>query len=313
MMERIPQQRPLPCFGLEFDLLPDQCQSCLHRAPCSLRSSTRAGRVPLSRASVSIPSPQGDAHVDERNLAASELELYHRAILRRDGPKLDYEGSARLVDTAQVLQVEPGLLILSVLLTHKAMSPDRPFRTEMLFGPWAAKALTAHRSECATRYGSFDAYSLAKITHLSPDHDIVQRLADSENLAARWAIGAALNGTSMTGLYSERELALDPWWLATEPSYKKWVEEDEEAPALEISRHRQRALKLCVKSRGLPAVIKARNTVAKTQLVSQATRLNLDPDKVLVAPIIRRPDRVWRGLAFARATLDAVTVLRDSG
>ena len=257
-----------------------------------------------------IQTPNASSVVDEAELAASEFALYHRAILRKPGPNLDPKAISGLLKLATELDVEPGLIILSTLLAHKATSEGRPFWGTMLQGPYAKGALTSYRQECTMRFGAFDASTLAKVTKLPPEHDILRRLSDSEKLAASWGVNATFRGQDVSGLYAERELALDPWWLATEVTYQKWVQEDTEPPTPERTRHRHRALTLCTKSKGLRAVRRARGVVALAELLHEAGKLELNADRLLVPAVITRPDRIWRGLAVARATLDAMSVLR---
>jgi hypothetical protein len=307
MLERVAQRAPLPCFGLEFDLMPDRCAVCPHRTPCQNVSHSRIDKVPLPKTQINLQFKFDG--LDSAGLVESEYQLYHRAILRRPtNGKLKPEEISMIRHNADELSVEPGLLILASLLGHRAGGADRPFYGRMMVGPSAMRNLTTYREECGTRYGTFDASALGELTNLPPEHNVSRRLHDSENLAAAWAIRAALRRQTVGTLYADRELALDPWWLATEPSYLSWQQEDGESVPHELQRHRQR-VKLAATRAGFPAVVAARNREVLRAVLRETGRLNLDANLILVPPVITEPVRLWRGVAYVHATLEALKIL----
>jgi len=244
--------------------------------------------------------PQGD----DARLVKSEFQLYHRSVLRRPGPSLDDETVKTILSNCQQAGVEPGHLILAALLAHRVGGADRKFYARMLVGPSALKHLETYRQECAIRYGTFDANVLGDAASLPPEHNISKRLRASEELAARTAVNIYKTGeTNIYGLYEFREGALDPWWLATEPSYEKWRStlEDEEFQ-LELARHRKH-VQMASKRAGLMAVVHLRNALVKDVALAQAARLGLSCD-IPVHYLCHKPTKLWRAIAAAAVEKD---------
>jgi hypothetical protein len=271
-------------------------------------SKSRVGLVPLSRSRVELtPCDEHEPQVDALSLVRSEVELYHRAILRRGGPKLSAEVAERVVQLAESLSVEPGLIVLATLLGHRAGGPDRPCHATLFTGAFATSCLATYREECGRRFGTFDAAQLGDVAGLPEEHNVARRLDRCEEFAAHYAVNATLNGTRWTTIFAERELALDPWWLATEAAYSGWLRDAEPTPSPELRRHRARR-DLALKRPGLRAVVNYRERIAHACAVREATRRHLNADHVLVPPVAT-PATLWRAVANVVATREAWLIL----
>lgn len=297
----------------------ERCENCSYRIKCRVASASRVDKVPLKEVCVRL-SLEKFSVVDERALTKSEFQLYHLAVLRRVGPSLNDVEVAAVVENSNQLGVEPGQLILAALLAHRSGGADRPFYGRMLVGQNATRHLITYRDECATRYGTFDTGLLGDIANLPRNHNVITRLTASEELATSWAVRKHLSlkhdvmddhaAPDVDSLYEMRELALDPWWLATEPSYHRWAsrERDWEENAHELKRHRQRVA-MATQRAGIMAVITARNQIAKDVVLREATRRGLSHNDVLVTPVFSEPLKLWRAVAQAAATSEALSII----
>jgi len=256
---------------------------------------------------------------NERRLVRSEFQLYHRAVLRKPGKSLGDDVVSAIITNANNAKVEPGQIILAALLAHRRGNEegkeDRPFYPSALAGPSSLRHLAFYREECARRYGTFDASLLGDVAQLPSNHNISKRLRDSEELASRWAIDSYLGGAeNLYSLYEQREIALDPWWLATEPSYLRWVGRLAERDADELAqvedakdfemmrsgmhalkRHRHRAV-IASKQPAFPAVVSMRSKLVVQVALIQATHFGLS-HSVLVPPVYDKPTGLWHAIA----------------
>ena len=225
---------PLPCFGLEYDLRDERCQQCPHNSACAVHSESRANKVPLDLVKVQLKE---GGPID---IKKDDLNQYIQATVSRMlGQTVKKLSEAQLDDLdsqAADLGVEPRLYVMAVVTGHKVSSPDRQFYASHLTGPIAAKRVQLYRGECASRYGMFDQEALSRVTQVRGH----PKLQDSEDLAAAYVIGhcARLGGDALACLYEDRELGLDPLWLATEPTYSAWVRSTGESTD-EVEKHRR--------------------------------------------------------------------------
>jgi hypothetical protein len=258
------------------------------------------------------------------NLADNEYQLYHRTILRRRARNsLSIEESNTLTANAQACSVEPSQIIISCLLAHQKGGIDRPFYPRMLLGDNAMRYLEMYREECVTRYGQFDLSLLSDTASLPRQHNIHKRLWDSEELACAWAVSVfqvdkkGSDKERLYSLYLQRESSLDPWWLATEPTYhglfERLSEEDEEDLSnassessyktmlqnlRAIKTHRDRVKRASV-SPLIQVVLQIRNSLTMEIAHRQAMKIGLSLRDTKVCPVYTEPSKLWRAVASA--------------
>jgi hypothetical protein len=142
------------------------------------------------------------------------------------------------------------LFFLANMLGWKESRPTDKFRANVLTGDFAVRQVKTFASVCRERYGTFDTVALDNLTGSNiADEDFEHLLHKSEMEVGTWVIGYRLlkSGNVAANLYKEKELDLDPYWLALEPSYFDLVLRDHLAdpaaasggcPVLREHRHR---------------------------------------------------------------------------
>ena len=136
------------------------------------------------------------------------------------------ESSAQVLDDAcQETGCSLRMFMLSAMLAHRETMPQLTFYANMLMGPAAKKRAMLYRGACAKLFGTFDLTALNNLTQRAPTAGVDARLLNSEILAGEWIVGYKLRFSGSYGapFYAARELSLDPYWLAIEPSYLNLV------------------------------------------------------------------------------------------
>jgi hypothetical protein len=191
-----------------------------------------------------------------RDPEASEIQaLYERCYLTIFGamPK------DRLDDLVKETGCSLKLCMLAAMRGHHETSPQLSFYANMLLGPSAISRTLLYRKACANEFGTFDLEALDSITD-SRNKGLEARILNSEIIAGTWVVGFKMRCSGPYGLplYNAKELCLDPYWLAIEPSYGRLVLEpnltnpttvselkqhryDVSRTLVELKRHRQKA------------------------------------------------------------------------
>jgi len=243
-MRRPAPPAPLPCFALEHDGADPKCRTCPHEARCLKATGSRAGRVPLSRLAFSLgPVAQLDSGDPDREDVLGTYASCYRQVFKRAPARMTQLQGRRLRAGLRRDGITLRLYIFAAMMAFRDTnegSPGRRFHARMLLGPAAKKNVEMYRQAAAGRYGVFDMTTL--LSMVGPTEDATRALAASEWLAARWVVGhrQKWGEGAVNSLYNAQELALDPRWLSTEPTYtRRWLE----APTRdsdELKRHRHR-------------------------------------------------------------------------
>jgi hypothetical protein len=135
------------------------------------------------------------------------------------------------------------LYFVSVASGWREAHPGDRMPAAAACGPWAVRQVNAHRTAAASTYGYFDVEAVSKLTGQQEP----AALLNSEKLACEVVFGARVKRCqeALSRLYEDRELGLDPAWLATEPTYWRWLAKDDVPPSTALRQHRRRA-KLCL-------------------------------------------------------------------
>ena len=175
----------------------------------------------------------------------------------RDSPvgQLTSDQAAAITASSDELGVEISLYLTSVASGWRQAHPGEPMPANAAAGPWAVRQVMAHRRAAADQFGYFDAHAISELTK-QPEP---AALLVSEKIACQQVMDGRFKGykASLSRLYEDRELALDPAWLATEASYWRWVGQDDQAPSAELRKHRRRA-GLCLKQSAGLAVARSK-------------------------------------------------------
>lgn len=242
-IERTPVDVPLACFGLEYVATDATCASCPHRVECHQCLGTRSDRIPLARAEFQLlppgfklPASAADAVFDDPEIP--EIERVYKdcfiSVFERVPPSGDRLGrvAPQLVEAARKANCTLRLYFLANMVGHRAQQqrllktndraqPTR-FSNKMLLGTVAEKRVQTYATVCRKDYGTFSPASLS----VAAKHDVEknalsQRMLSSEVAAGYFIVDWKIScgGPVEEALYRERELTLDPVWLATEPTY----------------------------------------------------------------------------------------------
>jgi hypothetical protein len=204
-------------------------------------SGRRRGKVPLDRVRFELARPElvEAEDPDQADVAATYATCY-RQVFGKPGDRLRLEAARRLGAVARREGVTLRLYLFAAMLAFRDANPDRRCYANHLLGPAASRHVSLYRRTAAQRFGVFDLTALLTMT--GPIEDASQALELSEGLAALWIVGHRLHHGkgAVASLYAARELALDPRWLATEPTYKRWLSSGEAGATDELLRHRHR-------------------------------------------------------------------------
>jgi hypothetical protein len=219
---------PLPCFGIEHEYFDPRCKACPHQPDCIEAKGYRVGRLSLDQAQIDLVPPKltklTATDPDEPKLQPT-YELCHLAVFGRPPrDRLDRwpQASGRLIASCHEVGCTLRLFITTVMMAHQKASPDRPFYSNMLLGPTAPKRVERYRDLCRKTFGCFDTASLRLLTELEVT-SVEERLLASEVTFGSFIVGHRLrySGDPVEEFYRVKEFAMDPTWLATEPTYEQ--------------------------------------------------------------------------------------------
>jgi hypothetical protein len=236
-MERTPKTVPKPCFGLEFDLSNAICQACTVQADCFTALGPRQNVIPLTKLTFDLVPPAFnldtfDAGDDPElpNIERTYVLCFKTIFNRRPQDRIGQHKktvinlfrqakcSLRMFMLANMVgYVEQRKTIAAVM--REELEVD--FRASMLAQKAALKRVSGYSSWCRKSFGTFDLSSLGTLTDEDyADSDVDSRL-HSEVTAAQALVGYKIfkGGSPWSYVYQKEEIALDPFWLALEPSY----------------------------------------------------------------------------------------------
>lgn len=239
--ERTPVETPLPCFGLEYVATDPTCINCPHHVACHQSTGSRYGRIPLSNAEFHLlpkgfKLPAVDAPFDDPEIP--QMERVYKdcflSVFERVPPSSDRVArlADQIVDAARRANCTVRMYFLTNMVGHRAqqqmllklndrLRPTR-FTSSLLVGVIAEKRVKTYAAICRKDFGTFSPAALSVVA----DHDVEkdsfhQRMLSSEIAAGYFIVDwkVSSGGPVEEPLYRERELTLDPAWLATEQTY----------------------------------------------------------------------------------------------
>lgn len=242
-MERVRKKAPLPCYGMEFRLSDERCRSCAHQEGCVKFMGRRAEMLTLDKVEFKLVpasfAPPGlyAAEDPELPLAERVYTICHQTVFgRRPMDKIGQHLNL-LVANARESKCSLRMFMLSVMIGHLAdrrlgiehnadFVPQEKFHPIQFTRASAIKTAQMYRKICQREYGSFDISSLDMVVDGDyAENDVERQMLQSEIVAGKAVVGYKISagGPPERSLYLTSELALDPHWLATEPTYKATV------------------------------------------------------------------------------------------
>jgi hypothetical protein len=259
----------------------------------SITQTLGTGRA-LAQVQVELAPPVGVSLKQDRADSANALMAGACLLVTRAAPlgSLTPDQEKDTLANAAELGVEPMLYFVSVASGWREAHPSERMPANSACGQWAVRQVNAHRAAAAAQYGYFDVEAISKLTGQAEP----AAMLNSEKLACEVVLGARLRKCkeALSRLYEDRELGLDPAWLATEPTYWRWVTGDSVPPSKELRQHRRRA-KFCLpKACSLCAV---RSRIVLTVLTDVLLRNRVDPRQFDWPESIESAPRLWFEIA----------------
>lgn len=313
-MEPTPYKSPLPCFGFELDLHTDRCRVCSHQLACVKMMGRRGNRLTLDKATFNIVPPAFKGRADANDDDDPEFvymdrvySLCYSSIFDKHVAVSLKKHRSAIAEKAKAAKCSIRLYMLAAMMGHLRSQDEILGHTH---GGYAAemnpKHLLSSRAEehvriyadiCRKKFGAF---TIAELDMLHSGNivtdDIQTRMLHSEVIAGKFIVAAKAKGEAEIeqALYSRYEIALDPHWLAIEPSYAELILR----PFLKKKfgntadqHHRQATLKIVgflkAHAAAAHAVHLARNFVMKPALsrVLDSHRRSLDDFEIEAVPV----------------------------
>lgn len=228
---------------------------------------------------------------------ASIYSLAYRRVFQSSAPDSVPEPLCRDVrGMAKDLRVPVETFVYACLMGHKVSCPERRFRAQGLVSESAAKRVQFYRSKAVERFGTMD---VGAVTMLSGKRDsVAEEVGRSEELFGGWVVGARVErgGNGVGSLYLNRELALSPYWLATEASYLKWRAE-QPGGTPEVQRHRRSVA--AVPAESMPELLRIRGSQVQRAVSAVLHRRGVRPSQLLTEPVITNAFRLWLSIGDA--------------
>jgi hypothetical protein len=242
-MERIAKSVPKPCYALEHDLTTDVCRQCHVQKECFEAMGSRRQKVTLDKMTFKlVPASFGLHDTDmgedpelpqiERTYALCYYTVFGRRPKDKIGQhknlvirKFRQAGcSLRLFMLANMVGHQQREITVAAKMQRE---PKNTFSAALLTTEQSITRLDMYREMCRKSFGTFDLGALDTLTKGGyAENDIEKRMLHSEVTAARVAVAykVAKGGPGFVDhVYRCEELTLDPYWLATEPTYLKNV------------------------------------------------------------------------------------------
>lgn len=241
--ERVAQEAPLPCYGVEFRISDPRCVECPHQKGCITQMGRRADMLTLDKIEFKlVPKkfdlPDVNEMVDPETPHVERIYIIcHQTVFgKRPQDKIGQHKNS-LVKNARAAKSSLRMFMLACMvghLTDRKLAIEHnadyvqkeKFTARRLSLGSAVKTVEMYRKICQREYGSFDISSLDMVVDGSyADNDLERQMLQSEIAAGKQVIGYKLvsGGPPERSLYSTSELSLDPHWLATETTYEKTV------------------------------------------------------------------------------------------
>jgi hypothetical protein len=272
-MERVAQPAlsgKSPCFGLEHDPVSPVCRRCVLFHLCR---SALGNHVPLTDLTFELTPPGlfakdglieiGDVAVNRSNVE----DLFRRCYYTVFGSKWPASSNLgqewpKIVENAKAAEVSLNTYIATVMAAYQITHPRQPFHVNNLTAESSILKVSRYSKMLRQRYGH-DGMDALGLFIESETPQIEQQLLLSETIAGKWIIGWKMTheGSALQSLYKHQELALDPHWLAIEPTYLETVLKPHMTSTVNestaIKAHRERVL-------STHSMLKKQKTLART-------------------------------------------------
>lgn len=306
---------PLACYGVENDRQDKRCQACPHFHPCATASGVRARYVPLNRARFELAGVPGLTAADPgaEDFKAT-YESCYRQVFKAEPDRCDRypAAGAKVTEAAAAQRCQVRLFITTAMMGHQLGNPDRRYYANMLLGDSASKTVERYRQAAAHKYGVFDLPSLLRLLGTEGD-DVESSLLGAELLVGRWIVAykRRAEGSPLDGLYGERELGLDPRWLAVEPTYAQWLSGGQAPLTGELRSHRHRVSQVEAGERIV--LLRMRSDLMPKAVAQVLEHADAKAEFFLVESPITNSVVLWNKLGLALQRKTALTILAGHG
>lgn len=223
---------PLPCYGLGYSSTDAVCSKCVFAEGCT---KICEDRVPLSKAVFDLTPDKVRGtgictEIDGKNVRRTDVEnIYrrcHYAVFGQEWPSrsgLTQEWS-QIVYNAQLSNLTLDAFIGTVMLAHKLMQPHVNFYSTILTAKNSVQQIEKYTQLCKEKCGYTGLEALGICLREEVD-SLDDNMLHSEIVAGSYVLHFKLKigGLPYESLYELKELTLDPYWLATEPTYIETV------------------------------------------------------------------------------------------
>ena len=240
-MERIAIQPPKACFGLEQTHGNPICHGCPHRQDCADVMGNLVGRRSVDQVPFDFMPPAFVAKCRDTNDLDPDLprmdsvyvfcyewvfESELKGKLRDNHVQTLKKHGAIIRERIRDAGTSVKLFFLANMLAWKRSHPETRFHPKFLISEFSAYQVRELAKTCQDRFGTFDVTALDSMMDLDvAKHDFETLLLNSEIVAGSWIVNYKLfhSGRLIERLYAEKETALNPYWLAIEPTYRDHV------------------------------------------------------------------------------------------
>jgi hypothetical protein len=330
-MERVPVTPPLRCFGLEQDQANEVCLTCAHRRECAGLMGALARRVPADQvrfALTPLPLLKPPDEVNAADPDAANLEevyaFCYEWVFHHKAPNRIGRHAALVLKRAAQSKTSLKLFLLANLLGWSESHPAQRFQPSSLAGEFATDQVLTFAATCRRQFGTFDTTALDQLfgTDIARQ-DIEALLLNSEMTAGTWIINYQLcnDGHLTKALYQAKELSLNPYWLAIEPSYLPLLLAHVRAPAEDLSpvlrRHRWNTANvlgsLKRRPRSAVAVFNMRERILPEAIRRVLGLRGFQPTDFMVddRAALRDPLRFWVELTAAIQQFECLNLVED--
>ncbi len=152
--------------------------------------------------------------------------MCHKTVFGNDGGPVGKDRD-KIVTNAAVAEVQLRLFILANMIGWRETHAGQEFYAKALIGEPARKRVLVYSDVCRKKFGTFDSKSLDSLTGGSANDDtnLNAKMLNSEIVAGSWIVGykRRRGSSAIKSLYRNKELDLDPHWLAIEESYSETI------------------------------------------------------------------------------------------
>jgi hypothetical protein len=206
---------------------------------------SRANRVPLDKAEFHLIPPAYGEYYAEGIIDDPEIpnmqRMYkdcHETVYGKPCASTDRLAPCAkdIIDGARRAGCSLRLYFLANMVGHRAHQQtiidhtDRTkgvrFTAKKLVGKIAEKRVAMYAELCRKDFGTFNIQVLGALTNKNLEHDSLEyRMQTSELTVGQFIVDWKISngGPALECLYIDKELALDPVWLATESTYRPLV------------------------------------------------------------------------------------------